>query len=281
MKSKSSPAESCPELKLDRSSYVPYYEQIVSSLRQAIQANALTQGQVIWSQRELAEMLGISVLPVKRAYERLRTEGLLVVSKGKRPVVGAGSVPWNVQQMWSFTEAMRARGLSASSRLLSFAAISADKEVADALQLEEGSAIYSITRVRSAPDGPVSLETSYVPGRLFPNLEARDWSTSSLYDVIETAYGYRIDSGEERFSAVKAGDDEARWLKVEVGFPLLSCQRVIRDSAGVPLEYGLSLLRTDRFVARLVMLRRGSSRQEGNGAEITTNTRFTGSGQNS
>ena len=105
-------------VKLDRASYVPYYEQIVSQLRDAIRTNTLSPGPSLWSQRELAELLGISVLPVKRALERLRIEGLLVTAKGKRPIVGAGNTPWNFQDLWSFSEEMKSQGFVPSTPLL-------------------------------------------------------------------------------------------------------------------------------------------------------------------
>jgi len=244
------------QMKLDRMSYVPYYEQIVTQLRDMIVAKTVQQGQALWSQRELAEVLSISVLPVKRAYERLRSEGLLVTSKGKRPVVGSGNVPWNVQDLWSFTEEIKSRGLASSTRLLSFALTPADKETAEALNLKEGDEVYRLTRLRSVTEGPIALETTHVPAALFPNLETQDWATSSLYTVIENVYGRRIERGEERISAVKAGHEEARVLKVEVGFPLLSSRRLVSDGDGIPLEYGLSLYRADRYVARVLTLRR-------------------------
>lgn len=243
-------------LKLDRTSYVPYYEQIVSQLREAIRANALRPGQSLWSQRELADLLGISVLPVKRAFERLRTEGLLVTSRGKRPVVGAGNKPWNIQDLWSFSEEIKNQGLVASTRLLSFALIPANKEVSEALNLAEGDEVYRLMRLRSVQQEPIALETTHVPAALFPNFETHDWNSGSLYATIENVYRYRIDGGEERIGAVKAGNEEARLLKVELGFPLLSCRRLVRDPKGVCLEYGESLHRADRYVARILTLRR-------------------------
>jgi GntR family transcriptional regulator len=243
-------------IKLDRASNVPYYEQIVSQLRAGIQSNDLRQGQTIWSQRELAELLGTSVLPVKRAFERLRSEGLLLTSKGKRPVVGAGNVPWNVQDLWSFSEEIKSRGLVSSTRLLGIARIAADKEIAGALQLDAGDEVYRMTRLRSVQEGPLALETAHVPAAHFPNLEALDWTTGSLYAAIENVYGYRIDRGEERIGAVKAGHEEAHLLKVDVGFPLLSSRRIACDANGMPVEYGLSLYRADRYVARILTLRR-------------------------
>ncbi len=243
-------------VRLDRTSYVPYYEQIVSQLRDAIRANRVQPGQPLWSQRELAERLGISVLPVKRAFERLRTEGLLITSKGKRPVVGAGNIPWNVQDLWSFSEEIKSQGLVASTRLLSFALIPADREVSQALELRKGDEVYRLMRVRSIQQGPIALETTHVPASLFPNFGAHDWNSGSLYAIIENIYRFRIDRGEERIGAVKSGHEEARLLRVELGFPLLSCHRLVRDPNGVALEYGVSLHRADRYVARILTLRR-------------------------
>ena len=243
-------------IKIDLTSYVPYYEQIITQLRNAIQVHNLSQGQVLWSQRELAEQLGISVLPVKRAFERLRAEGLLSTAKGKRPVVGSGRAPSNVQDLWSFTEETQNRGLTSSTRLLSFSLIPADEEISEALQIGETDEVYRITRLRAVQEGPIALQTTHLPAALFPNLEAQDWGTTSLYAVIENVFGRRLERGEERIGAVKASQEEARLLKVEVGFPLLSARRRVSDTNGTPIEYGLSLFRADRYQARILTLRR-------------------------
>jgi GntR family transcriptional regulator len=243
-------------VKLDRASYVPYYEQIIAQLRHAIQSESLRPGQKLWSQRELAEKLGISVLPVKRAFERLRAEGLLLTAKGKRPVVGAGNALWNVQDLWGFTEQIQDRGLKPTTRLLRFAVIPADKEISEALQIEESDEVYEITRLRSVQEGPMALETTHLPVALFPTLETQDLGANSLYAVIENVFGRRLDRGEERIGAVNAGHEEAQLLKVEVGFPLLSSRRMVCDTNGTPIEYGLSLFRADRYQARILTLRR-------------------------
>jgi hypothetical protein len=113
-----------------------------------------------------------------------------------------------------------------------------------------------VARLRLVKEEPIALETTQVPAAHFPNFESQDWSKGSLYSVIENVDGHRIESGEELIGAVKAGNEEARLLKVELGFPLLSCRRSIRDANGLPLEFGVSLLRADRYVARVRTLRR-------------------------
>jgi GntR family transcriptional regulator len=97
---------------LDGSSFVPYYEQIVDQVRSLIKKNKLKQGQTFCSEGDIARFLGVSKMPVRQAFQKLRSEGLLVIAKGKRPVVGSGRVPWNFQQLRGFSEEMRRRGAS-------------------------------------------------------------------------------------------------------------------------------------------------------------------------
>src|SRR5271166_1281195 len=106
-------------LALESGSYVPYYMQIVDQVRDLIKKNKLREGQIFASEGDVAQALGISKMPVRQAYQKLRSEGLLVIAKGKRPVVGSGRVPWNFQQLRGFSEEMQRRGLTPSARLLS------------------------------------------------------------------------------------------------------------------------------------------------------------------
>src|SRR5215813_12504604 len=80
-------------LVLDNTSFVPYYEQIVDRVRNLIKDGSLHQGEVFCSEGEVARELGISKMPVRQAFQKLRSEGLLIMAKGKRPIIGSGRVP--------------------------------------------------------------------------------------------------------------------------------------------------------------------------------------------
>ena len=103
-------------LTIDAESYVPFYMQIVDRVRELIKKNKLRPGQTFCSEGEVARALRISKMPVRQAFQKLKAEGLLVVAKGKRPVVGSGRTPWNFQQLRGFSEEMRSRGLTPSDR---------------------------------------------------------------------------------------------------------------------------------------------------------------------
>src|ERR1035441_4621394 len=116
----SSPAPKAESLGLviDNNSFVPYYEQIVDRVRSLIKDGLFREGEIFCSEGEVARTLGISKMPVRQAFHKLRSEGLLIMAKGKRPIIGSGRVPWNFQQLRGFSEEMRRRGLVPSAKVL-------------------------------------------------------------------------------------------------------------------------------------------------------------------
>ena len=105
-------------LVIDNASFVPYYEQIVDQVRTLIKGGEIHEGEVFCSEGEVARTLGISKMPVRQAFQKLRSEGLLIMAKGKRPIIGSGRVPWDFQQLRGFSEEMRRRGLVPSAKVL-------------------------------------------------------------------------------------------------------------------------------------------------------------------
>ena len=156
-------------LTIDSSSFVPYYVQIVDRVRELIKKNKLKQGQTFCSEGDIARFLGVSKMPVRQAFQKLRSEGLLVIAKGKRPMIGSGRVPWNFQQLRGFSEEMRRRGLVPSARLLSMELLEPELEVAQALKLTPGERVFCAKRLRFVNDEPVAIVTSHLPARIFAN----------------------------------------------------------------------------------------------------------------
>lgn len=71
------------EIIISGSSRVPIYEQIVNQIKGMIAQGSLREGDGLPSVRVLAKELKISALTVKKAYDQLEAEGLLVTVHGK------------------------------------------------------------------------------------------------------------------------------------------------------------------------------------------------------
>jgi len=244
------------DLTIDSNSFVPYYMQIVDHVRELINKNKLREGQTFCSEGEIAHALKISKMPVRQAFQKLRSEGLLVIAKGKRPVVGSGRVPWNFQQLRGFSEEMRRRGLNPSARLLSIGLEDPDLEVAQALKLTPGERVYRARRLRSVNGEPVAVVTSYLPARIFAGIDKQDLEKQSLYSIFEHSYKRKLLYAEEVIGAVVAGEEEAKILETSAGNALLMIRETTYDAQNVAIEYSLSLLRGDRYTASVVSVRK-------------------------
>jgi GntR family transcriptional regulator len=248
-------APEAPHLKIDASSFVPYYQQIADQVRALIREKKLQSGQVFLSEGEIATRLGISKMPVRQAFQKLRSEGWLVISRGRKPVIGGGQVPWNFQELRGFSEEMRRRGLEPSARVLSMDRRDPDAECARALRLESGEKIYRLERLRYINREPAAIVTSNLPARLFPGLETYRFE-GSLYHIMESIYNRKLGFAEEVIGAVNAGAREAEVLETVPGAALLLVRETTFDQAKVPVEYSVSLLRGDRYHTFVVSVRR-------------------------
>jgi len=242
-------------LVLDGGSFVPYYEQIVDQVRNLIKKNKLKSGQTFCSEGEIARTLAISKMPVRQAFQKLRSEGLLMIAKGKRPVIGSGRVPWNFQQLRGFSEEMKRRGLVPSAQLLNLEIEEPEVEVAQALKLTPGERVYRARRLRFVNGDPVAVVTSYLPARIFAGIDKQDLEKQSLYHIFEHTYKRKLHWAEEVICAVNAGEEEARTLEAEPGSPLLLIKETTYDDQNVAIEYSVSLLRGDRYTATVVSVR--------------------------
>ena len=79
------------KLVLSNASGVPIYEQIKQQIKAAILAGELREGEALPSLRTLAKDLKISALTVKKAYDLLEEEGLIVTVHGKGSFVSEAS----------------------------------------------------------------------------------------------------------------------------------------------------------------------------------------------
>lgn len=241
---------------LDAGSFVPYYAQIVDHIRSLVKEGKLREGQVFCSEGDIARVLGISKMPVRQAFQKLRSEGLLIIAKGKKPVIGSGRVPWNFQQLRGFSEEMRRRGLVPSARLLSLHLQDPELEVAQALKLTPGEQVYSLKRLRLVNNEPVAVVTSSLPARIFAGIDRQDVEKRSLYEIFERTYNRKLQWAEELIGAVTAGPDDAYVLQAEAGSPLLLIKETTYDSQDIPIEFSVSLLRGDRYTASVISVRK-------------------------
>lgn len=244
-----------PDLSLERKSYVPYYRQIQDQLELMIKTGRLRPGQAICSEGACATQLGISKMTVRQAYQALRSKGLLIIEKGKRPVVSTGRLQKDFHRLRGFSDEMSRRGLKPSSKLLQIQKVTPDAPTANRLQLLHHEEVYCVRRLRFANEDVVGLETAILPARLCPDLDKQDLENQSLYALMTNKYNLRVEWSEEEMEVVLAQMEEAKLLQVKVGFPLFSMRRIAYNNDDAPVEFTHSLFRGDRYSAKVISRR--------------------------
>ncbi len=79
------------EIRLDETSQVPLYKQIVEQVRQFIATNQLQPGEHLPTVRQLADSLHINPGTVDKAYLELERDGLIVARRGGGTIVSASA----------------------------------------------------------------------------------------------------------------------------------------------------------------------------------------------
>ncbi|MGB4136367.1 MAG: GntR family transcriptional regulator [Microbacterium sp.] len=80
-------------IRIDAESTRPLFEQIAASVRAEVLAGRLRPGDRLPSAREVSEAVDVNVHTVLRAYQELRSEGLVDLRRGRGAVVSASAEP--------------------------------------------------------------------------------------------------------------------------------------------------------------------------------------------
>jgi GntR family transcriptional regulator len=231
---------------LDPTSYMPLYIQIAHILRKSIDDGQYKQGEKLPSENELVQRFGISRITATAALDELVKARLAYRERGRGTFVAQPFLS-NFSFFSSFTEDMLARGLKPSSQLVSLKVEKADLVTMEKLRMAEDCDYYCLVRVRLANNDPVVLQQAFLQKDMYPDLDRQDFEKQYLYDVMRKTYGYNPTWGEAIVEAGAASAEEASYLKVASGAPVLIIWHLTLDDRFVLLEYVRSVYRSDRF----------------------------------
>ena len=235
---------------IEQDSKEPKYYSVKRHLLEYIEQ--LRPGSAVPTERALAEELDTSRVTVRRALGELVAEGRLVRRQGSGTYVADDKITWPLN-IASFTEQAIANGLTPSSELLGIERVRASREIAASLQIEVGTDVHQLDRLRLANGRPTAVEVSYMPAPRFPYLARKIKDGGSLHAVIRDEYGVELFTGEETINTALASPQHAKLLDAEVGSPMLVVSRLSRDRLGVPVELGTSWFRGDRITLTAVL----------------------------
>jgi GntR family transcriptional regulator len=224
------------------------YVRVRQSLQRMIEKGQLAPGQALPSEREMADVLSLSRVTVRKAIAGLAADGLLTQRHGAGTFV-ADRIVKSFSKLTGFTDDLRIRGLKPRVRFLDRSTGEVSPEEALALHLSPGSRVIRLRRLRFAGDKPLALENTAVPQSILRDPKA---IKLSLYDALERIH-CRPTRALQRLRAVALDADQAKLLDLEAGSPALAIERRAFLDDGRVVEFTSSLYRGDAydFVAEL------------------------------
>ncbi|MDL4777404.1 GntR family transcriptional regulator [Actinomadura xylanilytica] len=230
---------------IDPSGPLPKYLQLRAILLDLIEQDRLPVDAPVPSERELCKLYGVSRMTVRQAVDQLVAEDRLRRIPGKGTFVARPKVQMP-KELVSFTEDMRARGLRPGSLDLAAATVPAGARLARLFGAERDAGVHALERLRLADGEPMAVERSHILASLAPGLLERRPPNTSLFGVLEDAYGIVMDAGEQTIEAGPAGAEDARLLEIDAGATVFFLQQRT-FSRGVCVEVAMAVYRADRY----------------------------------
>jgi GntR family transcriptional regulator len=212
------------------------YQKVAEDIKAAIAAGTYPPGALLPSEAELAERYAVSRGTVRQAFAALRADGVIASRRGARRVVIAGPRVQSFGELLSFSRWARAIGEVPTGRVVSLERRPATAAEAERLGLPGGAAVYFLVRVRLLSGRPVMLERAAYPEKVGALVAGLDLATDSIAERLE-ALGVVFTDAEHVIDAVPASAEDARWLGVRAGVPLLRERRFTTDRSGRAVEW--------------------------------------------
>src|SRR5450830_1654786 len=229
--------------------FSPLYQQIKSLILNSLQAGEWKPSAAIPSEMDLAARFRVSQGTVRKAIDELAAENLLVRRQGKGTFVATHA---EQQVQFRFLKLVPDSGTPGSEGpaqrdIIECRRTRASADVARALALRTGDAVLQARRVLTFAGIPTILEDIWLPAAPFKGLTAERLATyhGPMYALFETEFNVRMVRAEEKIRAESAIDGRDLLLKVTLGTPLLSVERIAYTYKDMPMELRRGYYRTD------------------------------------
>lgn len=233
----------------------PMYRQIADAIRQQIENGELKPGDALPTESALQSQFEVSRVTVRQALKQLTEQQIIESIQGSGSYVKEEKVNYDIYQLTSFYEKLADRDVETHSEVLVFEVTKADELLTQRLQLAADDRVWHVKRVRFIKQKPVTLEETWMPLALFPDLT---WEVmeNSKYHFIENVKKMVIDRSEQEIIPVMPSEEVVKALGIDANKPILekvSCG-YLKD--GRVFEFSRNFFKSDDYKFTLVARRK-------------------------
>lgn len=226
---------------------LPLYHQLKQILLEQIETGKLGTGDALPTEKELQERYDVSRITVRRALSDLAAAGYLVRLSGRGTFVLQPKVLHTSGRIGGFIDDLTEQGFRVRSEILVNERRPVPFSIAQKLNVPEGKELPYRKALVFASGAPIALGETY--DNLGPafSITPDELRNTSFLTVLAEKHGLVFRHAERTTEAVAARADEAEFLDVGIGAPLLLVELLIQDSDDKPVYFVKSLYRGDRY----------------------------------
>ena len=214
---------------------VPAYQQIYRQLKRKIQEETLLPGALLPGELELSQAFSVCRTTVRRAFQLLEEEGLVVRKKGKGSFVATPQPRTTLQSLYRFSQELRKAGRLPEIRVLSIRKSYPSPVLAKLLETAQEHPVVKIDRLFLLDQEPVFLEATCIPACYFPDCSAEVCS-DTLWQLLFSGSEIQPMEAVETYDAALLSEKQAALLQCPAGSAAFQIQRVSREQHGAVFE---------------------------------------------
>lgn len=231
---------------LDNTISTPLYKQLEETLRKEIDSGKQAPGSRFPTENELSQSYQVSRVTVRKALDELSKQGYLTRKPGKGTFVAEKKIQRGLSGVLCYSDMCRVMGYTPGAKTIKVALEEPTEEQAELLELEKDEPMLVVERLRLADEKPVLLEINRFPEEFF-FLFDKNLNDASLYGIIKAEKGIVFTQSSKTVEIVFANYQEAKYLGVTKGYPLLSIKSIVQDAAGGSKHLCHQLCIADKF----------------------------------
>lgn len=204
---------------------MPLYKIIYEDLREKIENGTYPEKAALPSERVLCQIYHVSRSTMRSSLEELSRNNYIVKSHGNGNFVKPKMFERKLTKFNSFADSLNAQHILMKNQIIDYEIIATDKYL-DSLTLPkpdftENIRWHKLTRLRSADDDPILIETSYLPQWRFYELDTKVLRDTSLYAYLRKNYNMVITDANELLSPLLPNNHERTLLKISRNIPCM------------------------------------------------------------
>lgn len=235
------------KIKIDKSIPVPLYYQLKDQLMNMIREGTLSRDELLPTEMDFTQQLGISRTTVRQAFTELAAEGWVYRVKSKGTFVSAPKMTQDfISRLLTYEDEMKQLGKVPSTKLLSMQIVTPPAHAAAALDMQDGQHALYLHRLRFADSDPIVTVETYLPLPACDFVQQHDLEQESLYKTLSAREETTVFSIHRKVEAVEANAADVEYLQMRKGKPVQLFHSIGYNRMRRPIEYSIARYRADR-----------------------------------